>query len=81
MNKFEQALLYNDSSIQELFRITFEGDNHCNSLLYGISGHQLLKIQRIQNTAARLILQRDDEECYGHVKRVTRATDKKTNEI
>ena len=31
----------------------------CNSLLYGISGHQLLRIQRIQNTAARLILQRD----------------------
>ena len=27
--------------------------------LYGISGHQLLRIQRIQNTAARLILQRD----------------------
>ena len=31
----------------------------CNSLLYGIAGHQLLRIQRIQNTAARLILQRD----------------------
>ena len=31
---------------------------YCNSLLYEISGHQLL-IQRIQNTAARLILHRD----------------------
>ena len=33
--------------------------DYCNSLLYGISGNQLLRIQRIQNTAARLILQRD----------------------
>ena len=33
--------------------------DYCNSLLYGISGHQLLRIQRIQDTAARLILQRD----------------------
>ena len=33
--------------------------DYCNSLLYGISGHQLLRIQSIQNTAARLILQRD----------------------
>ena len=33
--------------------------DYCNSLLYGISGHQLLRIHRIQNTAARLILQRD----------------------
>ena len=33
--------------------------NYCNSLLYGISGNQLLRIQRIQNTAARLILQQD----------------------
>ena len=31
---------------------------YCNYLLYGISGHQLLRIQRIQNTAAILILQR-----------------------
>ena len=31
----------------------------CNYLLYGIAGHQLLRLQRIQNTAARLILQRD----------------------
>ena len=31
----------------------------CNSLLYGIVGHQLLRLQRIQNIAARLILQRD----------------------
>ena len=30
--------------------------DYCNSLLYGISGNQLLRIQRIQNTAARLIL-------------------------
>ena len=33
--------------------------DYCNSLLYGIAGHQLLRLQRIQNTAARLILQRD----------------------
>ena len=33
--------------------------DYCNSLLYGISGHQLLRIQRIHNTAARLILQRN----------------------
>ena len=33
--------------------------DYCNSLLYVISGHQLLRIQSIQNTAARLILQRD----------------------
>ena len=33
--------------------------DYCNSLLYGISGHQFLGIQRIQNTAARPILQRD----------------------
>ena len=33
--------------------------DYCNSLLYGISGNQLLRIQGIQNTAARLILQRD----------------------
>ena len=33
--------------------------DYCNSLLYGISGNQLLRIQRIQNTAARLILQWD----------------------
>ena len=33
--------------------------DYCNSLLYGISGNQLLRIQRIQNIAARLILQRD----------------------
>ena len=33
--------------------------DYCNDLLYGISGHQLLRIQRIQNTAARLILQSD----------------------
>ena len=33
--------------------------DYCNSLLYWISGHQLLRIQRIQTTAARLILQRD----------------------
>ena len=32
---------------------------YCNSLLYGISDHQLLRIQKIQNTAARLILQMD----------------------
>ena len=31
----------------------------CNYLLYGIAGYQFLRIQRIQNTAARLILQRD----------------------
>ena len=31
----------------------------CNSLLFGISGHQLLRTQGIQNTATRLILQRD----------------------
>ena len=30
--------------------------DYCNSLLYGIAGHQLLRLQRIQNTAARLIL-------------------------
>ena len=33
--------------------------NYCNYILHGISGHQLLRIQSIQNTAARLILQRD----------------------
>ena len=33
--------------------------DYYKSLLYGISGNQLLRIQRIQNTAARLILQRD----------------------
>ena len=33
--------------------------DYCNSLLYGISGNQLLRIQIIQNTAARLIIQRD----------------------
>ena len=33
--------------------------DYCNSLLYGISGHQRLRIQRIQNTAARQILHRD----------------------
>ena len=32
--------------------------DYCNYLLYEISGHQLLRIQSIQNTAARLILQR-----------------------
>ena len=33
--------------------------DYCNSLLYGISGNQLLRIQRIQNTPARLIFQWD----------------------
>ena len=33
--------------------------DYCNYLLYGVAGHQLLRIQRIQNTAAILILQRD----------------------
>ena len=33
--------------------------DYCNYILYEISGHQLLSIQWIQNTAARLILQRD----------------------
>ena len=33
--------------------------DYCNSLLYGIAGHQLWRIQRIQNSAAGLILQRD----------------------
>ena len=33
--------------------------DYCNSLSYGISDHQLLRIQRIQNTATGLILQQD----------------------
>ena len=32
---------------------------YCDFVLYGISGHQLWRIQRIQNIAAILILQRD----------------------
>ena len=33
--------------------------DYCNSLLYGISGLSLMRIQRIQHTTAILILQRD----------------------
>ena len=33
--------------------------DYCNSLLHGIAANQLARIQKIQNTAARLILKRD----------------------
>ena len=30
--------------------------DHCNSLLYGLPSNELAKLQRVQNTAARLIV-------------------------
>ena len=44
-------------SIPTSCRMCLFGTNYCNSILYRIVGNQLLRIQRIQNTAARLILQ------------------------
>ena len=39
--------------------------DYCNRLLYGLPAHQLNKLQRVQNAAARLIFQ---ESNYCHVK-------------
>ena len=43
--------------------------DYCNSLYYGLPAYQLMKLQRIQNVAARLVFQ---ESKYCHITPILR---------
>ena len=68
MNKICQSVLYHLYNIRQMRKfltydstkllvqaVTMSRIDYCNALLYGLSAVHLSKLQRVQNSAARLI--------------------------